>query len=81
MTDSGQVHSGGVRRRSFNVRIHGREHRLTTSVDWVIPTGGGYFFAPSLSAIRDVLGSRSAAKSSALAVPDAVGRVSGWSDG
>ncbi len=24
--------------------------------DWVIPTGGGYFFAPSLSALRDVLG-------------------------
>ncbi len=24
--------------------------------DWVIPTGGGYFFAPSLSALRDVFG-------------------------
>jgi Dyp-type peroxidase family len=24
--------------------------------DWVIPTGGGYFFAPSISAMRDVLG-------------------------
>lgn len=23
--------------------------------DWVFPTGGGYFFAPSLSALRDVL--------------------------
>jgi len=22
---------------------------------WVVPTGGGYFFAPSISAIRDVL--------------------------
>ncbi len=24
--------------------------------EWVIPTGGGYFFAPSISAVRDVLG-------------------------
>lgn len=24
--------------------------------DWVMATGGGYFFTPSLSAMRDVLG-------------------------
>jgi Dyp-type peroxidase family len=28
---------------------------LSTSNEWVIPTGGGYFFVPSLSAIRHVL--------------------------
>jgi Dyp-type peroxidase family len=28
---------------------------LEVSGEWVIPTGGGYFFAPSISAIRDVL--------------------------
>jgi Dyp-type peroxidase family len=29
---------------------------LTAPRQWVLPTGGGYFFAPSISAIRDVLG-------------------------
>lgn len=28
---------------------------VTAPIQWVTPTGGGYFFAPSLSAIRDVL--------------------------
>jgi len=28
---------------------------VTAPVQWVTPTGGGYFFAPSLSAIRDIL--------------------------
>lgn len=27
--------------------------------DWVIPTGGGYFFSPSISALREVLGTQS----------------------
>jgi hypothetical protein len=29
---------------------------LATDKQWVIPTGGGYFLLPSISAIRDVLG-------------------------
>jgi hypothetical protein len=28
---------------------------MTAPVQWITPTGGGYFFAPSISAIRDVL--------------------------
>jgi hypothetical protein len=28
---------------------------LTAPRQWVVPTGGGYFFTPSISAIRDVL--------------------------
>jgi Dyp-type peroxidase family len=30
---------------------------ITTSQDYVIPTGGGYFFSPSVSALRDTLAS------------------------
>ena len=30
--------------------------KVLASIEWVTPTGGGYFFAPSISAIRDVLG-------------------------
>ncbi len=45
----------GSRRRTFNVRIGGADHELVAPEDWVIPTGGGYFFAPSISAIREVL--------------------------
>ena len=29
--------------------------RIKMKNEWVTPTGGGYFFAPSISAIRDVL--------------------------
>ncbi len=28
---------------------------LTAPKDWVIPTGGGYFFAPSISTLEDKL--------------------------
>jgi Dyp-type peroxidase family len=51
----GQVQSDGSRQRTFNVRGGGNDHQLTASEDWVIPTGGGYFFAPSVSAIKNVL--------------------------
>jgi Dyp-type peroxidase family len=45
----------GGRQRTFHVRIGGQDRELTTTEDWVIPTGGGYFFAPSITAIRDTL--------------------------
>jgi Dyp-type peroxidase family len=28
---------------------------VATSAQWIIPTGGGYFFVPSISALRDVI--------------------------
>ena len=45
----------GSRQRIFNVRLGGNDHSLSAPEDWVIPTGGGYFFAPAISAIRDLL--------------------------
>jgi deferrochelatase/peroxidase EfeB len=33
-----------------------QQAEIGTSAQWVIPTGGGYFFVPSISALRDVLG-------------------------
>lgn len=29
--------------------------QIAAEVDWIIPTGGGYYFTPSISALRDVL--------------------------
>jgi Dyp-type peroxidase family len=48
-------HADGSRNRLFNVRFGGADHELTAPEDWVIPTGGGYFFAPSISAISETL--------------------------
>ena len=29
---------------------------LSTDAQWIIPTGGGYFFVPSISAMLEVIG-------------------------
>jgi hypothetical protein len=34
-----------------------KESHLSTTRRWVIPTGGGYFFLPSKSALKEVLSS------------------------
>ena len=40
-----------TRERSFALDIRGQAVHLRTTTDWVIPTGGGYYFAPSISAL------------------------------
>ena len=41
--------------RECLLRLPGGEAPLKTMADWVIPTGGGYFFAPSISALRGLV--------------------------
>lgn len=54
----GQEGSQGSRERFIDVpQKDGSSKRITVDTEWVIPTGGGYFFAPPISAIADVLGS------------------------
>jgi Dyp-type peroxidase family len=45
------------RQRSCTIFGDGyKQEQLNTVDEWVIPTGGGYFILPSLTALRDVLG-------------------------
>jgi Dyp-type peroxidase family len=53
---NGQVGEGRVRRCTlFGKDLQQAE--VETDKEWVIATGGGYFFVPSISALRDVIGS------------------------
>jgi Dyp-type peroxidase family len=53
----GQEGSHGSRERFIDApNKSGKIVHVTLSQEWVIPTGGGYFFAPPISAIAGVLG-------------------------
>jgi deferrochelatase/peroxidase EfeB len=55
----GQQDRAGNRTRKFKLKgTDGSIEEIEAPIDWVIPTGGGYFFAPSISALRDVLTNR-----------------------
>ncbi|MFL6258074.1 MAG: Dyp-type peroxidase [Thermoanaerobaculia bacterium] len=53
----GQSSEDQQRHRFFDVTAAG-QHPVTLELarEWVIPTGGGFFFSPSISAISEVLG-------------------------
>jgi Dyp-type peroxidase family len=44
-TMDSEIVEGGITTKGLNI------------LDWVIPTGGGYFFSPSISSLRNILGS------------------------
>ena len=44
--------SGATRQRTANLPAAGGATPIATLAEWVIPTGGGYYFSPSLSALR-----------------------------
>ena len=51
----GQNGRRGSRIRFIDCPTPAGTFRIQMQDEWVTPTGGGYFFAPSISAIRDVL--------------------------
>jgi Dyp-type peroxidase family len=52
----GQRDERGDRDRYIDFPTPSGPRRIKMKEDWVIPTGGGYFFAPPIAAIADVLG-------------------------
>jgi len=55
----GQNNHAADRKRTMKVKVgegNGDCREIETTADWVIPTGGGYFFSPSISALQMLAG-------------------------
>jgi deferrochelatase/peroxidase EfeB len=48
----------GYERRCVIFGTETHQAEIRSSKQWIIPTGGGYFFVPSISTLRDILGGR-----------------------
>jgi hypothetical protein len=51
----GQNGGSKDRKRFIDFPTPGGPVRISFNEEWVTPTGGGYFFAPAISVIRNVL--------------------------
>jgi Dyp-type peroxidase family len=49
------AHNECRQRRCVIFGADGQQAEIRTAEQWIIPTGGGYFFVPSISVLRDVL--------------------------
>jgi deferrochelatase/peroxidase EfeB len=49
------AHNEYRQRRCVIFGADGQQAEIRTAKQWIIPTGGGYFFVPSIPVLRDIL--------------------------
>jgi deferrochelatase/peroxidase EfeB len=74
----GQNGDDPSRVRTFQLNLPGETQPISTDQEWVVPTGGGYFFAPSIAGLQHLAGqmSRDEVKASAPATSPRAGKAS-----